>query len=243
MGCWSENCGLSGLEIRPGDKIYYAGMTPSKTYGDQGVYDFLTPPLYGEYDDYGGVKLLEYYKPLKLKEGDTYTKGCAGGAKDLRFIVRAEIYDMLGTLKPDFAPDRETGKYFKTIKEALEKEEKQIVEVLPFIDKQFELLEKFGVEQGRRLYHVLDGISMGGGGRPRLLDSRELLKKYKKDFIPFYRRYHQLTWGAGELRKQITPWYILFSPQHGGDNNLLKMYDLVSGILKKRIAKDKDDYE
>lgn len=120
MGCWSENCALSGLEIRSGDEIYYAIMTPSKSYGDHMVANFIAPPLRGVYDYYGGCTLSEPYKPMKLKKGDTLVSGCSGDAENLRFIINAQVFDSLESITPDFAYDYATKKSFKTIGEALD---------------------------------------------------------------------------------------------------------------------------
>lgn len=67
---------------------------------------------------------------------------------------------------------------------------------------------------------------------------RELLTQYPKEFSPLYRRFLALRWGAGELRKMLVPWYIMYSPQLGGTENLLNFYSFVIDILKDRKAQE-----
>ncbi|QIG66030.1 hypothetical protein phiOC_p388 [Ochrobactrum phage vB_OspM_OC] len=70
MGCWSESCSISGMEIRHGDECLVAYA--SFTYEDSFYFPFRlnTPFFFGEYDDYGGVDLLEDYEPYGFKKGD-----------------------------------------------------------------------------------------------------------------------------------------------------------------------------
>ncbi|MBO6507365.1 MAG: hypothetical protein JJ979_02580 [Roseibium sp.] len=56
MGCWSESCALSGMELDDGRDIYLATMEPADFSSEVTV---IVPPTRGVYDDYGGITLSE----------------------------------------------------------------------------------------------------------------------------------------------------------------------------------------
>mgnify|MGYP000026455675 CR=1 FL=1 len=71
MGCWSESCALSGLEISDGTDAYAVILKPNKY--ERSKYDICVPPIKGTYDDYGGLVLLESNEQYNLVKGETFT--------------------------------------------------------------------------------------------------------------------------------------------------------------------------
>ena len=64
MGSWDETCALTGLPVRPGDKVYFqviaANWCPSvPPDGADGYYRPVLYPLTGVYDDYGRIREVE----------------------------------------------------------------------------------------------------------------------------------------------------------------------------------------
>lgn len=70
MGCWNGTCFLTNLPILHGDPIVLIPITKLKSAYKEGhagfcyVDDLYTPaslPIFGEYDDYGGIENMEKY--------------------------------------------------------------------------------------------------------------------------------------------------------------------------------------
>ena len=60
MGCWSESCAISGLEIGDGCESLVMVLSPAedRKYPEHGTfsrYIALTPPVWGKYTDYGDI--------------------------------------------------------------------------------------------------------------------------------------------------------------------------------------------
>lgn len=71
MGCWNATCMVSGLPIIDGDPIVTFVIIEQRKnswgsscycYGEAGL---LSPPIHGEYDDYGGIKNIKMNKELE----------------------------------------------------------------------------------------------------------------------------------------------------------------------------------
>lgn len=59
MGCWSENCALSGLELYDGCDVYAIMLKhEAASPFNSGVYLEMAP-VYGKYDDYGGIDIVD----------------------------------------------------------------------------------------------------------------------------------------------------------------------------------------
>lgn len=60
MGCWSESCAISGLEIGAYDEAVVMVLAPAKDdgYGHGAFCRFspITPPTFGKYSDYGDIE-------------------------------------------------------------------------------------------------------------------------------------------------------------------------------------------
>lgn len=215
MGCWSESCGLSGLEIRNGDDIYLATLKPSKYYPQS--YDFVMPPLKGTYDDYGGIDLTEDYPfgPFNLKIGDNYSPGLLD-ARD-GYIVAASVFEFLPSLELEFS----YGDRPKTVGEANQRLQKR--------------LEKyFSTSIDERNYFGSDGLYnlISGGEGADFLNPLLLLEEYGAVFIPFFCRARMLRHAAAELRKSIYP-SSCNAPQHNGEQALIPFYKHILGVAER----------
>lgn len=66
MGCWNETCGISNLPIHTGEKVclFILGPTSNNGLAGEGYYadDLFVQlgfPIFGVYDDYGGIEYVE----------------------------------------------------------------------------------------------------------------------------------------------------------------------------------------
>lgn len=59
MGCWSVACGVSNIAITAGNKCVLLPLR--KNEGDYGYFEYIPAmlPIFGEYDDYGGIENIE----------------------------------------------------------------------------------------------------------------------------------------------------------------------------------------
>lgn len=69
MGSWSVYCGISRITITAGRKCVFLPLIESKHYsGDYDKYIPATLPIFGEYDDYGGIEGIEENENTKIIE-------------------------------------------------------------------------------------------------------------------------------------------------------------------------------
>lgn len=59
MGCWSVYCGLSNITITAGHKCVLLPLKKNNRYEGYLPYLPATLPIFGEYDDYGGIENIE----------------------------------------------------------------------------------------------------------------------------------------------------------------------------------------
>lgn len=86
MGSFNLGCGISNLSINEGDVVGLSIIVPSSNSRDESskllyfytndLYSIHLPPIYGEYDDYGGLDLIETSRTTELLE-DTFKKPVA----------------------------------------------------------------------------------------------------------------------------------------------------------------------
>lgn len=93
MGCWNETCVFSNLPIAEGEKVVLFFLKENKDYNYQWKHDTDMLPIFGEYNDYGGIQSVEdteSYKMLMHSEswadaeqlndakhnGDKYSQAC-----------------------------------------------------------------------------------------------------------------------------------------------------------------------
>lgn len=116
MGCYNGTCGLTNLPIRNGDKIVLFIMRFHARRGEGGggivyptdLYSPVTLPLYGEYNDYGGIENItrngeevfehftksvskELYHPLEINEDELKRMHLDGKPKDIDELVNNYI--------------------------------------------------------------------------------------------------------------------------------------------------------
>lgn len=121
MGSWSVYCGISNISITAGDKCVLLPLKKNRS-GEYLPYLPLTLPIFGEYDDYGGVENIEKDENTKLIEehfgvtieefAEFFTRGCirddeAGFPKQLKEVeelkntkfmfINREVYDFMST--------------------------------------------------------------------------------------------------------------------------------------------------
>jgi hypothetical protein len=122
MGSWSVYCELSNITINAGDKCVLLPII-SDTYSETRGYSPATLPIFGEYNDYGGIenievdentKLIEEYYGISIMDFCTYLLDGVGTydraesqevgsrikyeeeAKNMRFMwINREVYDFM----------------------------------------------------------------------------------------------------------------------------------------------------
>jgi hypothetical protein len=68
MGSWSVYCGLSNLTITSGQECVFLPLKKSNNLGGYLPYKPATLPIFGEYDDYGGIENIQSDKNTELIE-------------------------------------------------------------------------------------------------------------------------------------------------------------------------------
>lgn len=125
MGSFSVSCGLSSLPIYPGDKVGFMLLTepkhkdwPMASYTrSHALYLPLFAPVYGEYNDYGGIENIVRTKSVTMLEEmfGTDIETIIGHATD-----GGSIYGSNGYIKNHgINPDLEWGKFGVPIKDDL----------------------------------------------------------------------------------------------------------------------------
>ena len=66
MGRWNETCILSNLPILHEQQIVLFFLTKNKNYNYSGYYNVKFLPLFGEYNDYGGIKNIKKTESYKF---------------------------------------------------------------------------------------------------------------------------------------------------------------------------------
>lgn len=121
MGSWSVYCGISNISITAGDKCVLLPLKKNRN-GEYLPYLPFTLPIFGEYDDYGGLENIEEDANTKLLEthfgvpihdfAQFFTRGCVRDdeddfpaqlkeveeLKDVTFMfINREVYDFMST--------------------------------------------------------------------------------------------------------------------------------------------------
>lgn len=122
MGSWSVYCGISRITIRSGQRCVLLPLKKS-TINDYIPYLPATLPIFGEYDDYGGIENIEENENTKMIEKHFnctihdfayfFTRGCISSGdvdedlsknkeiKDWTFMfIDREVYDFMGNYVP-----------------------------------------------------------------------------------------------------------------------------------------------
>lgn len=128
MGCWSVYCGISQIAITAGDDMVLLPLKKSEGYDTYLPYLPATLPIFGEYDDYGGIEnivkdgntalieehfgvsiedfamfLLDGKQTYDRTEAKTVAKKMLNGdeAKDWKFMfINRKVYDFCSKIDP-----------------------------------------------------------------------------------------------------------------------------------------------
>lgn len=231
MGCWSESCALSGLEIMLGESgVYVAMLKPSK-YGD-GM-EISIPPVKGKYDDYGGIDLEEDCPLLELVTGENWRPREDEFLKFGRPVyINGAVFESLPQLKKEMNWRGATiAEGYQHHKDELEKQVKE----------NMELLSEFMDDPAVTAYRDLK-MSMLFGSANSVWPLARTLYKAGEDNSYFYKmheRAYVLQLAQHELRKLVVPG--VGGPQHSGEVALRQFYTTVSDILDARIEEFKKD--
>ena len=240
MGSWSENCGLSGMEIGCGEEAY-VGLLGAPKYSGHGAAGLYVPRstfIRGTYDDYGYLLLdddpavLAVFNDqtgLKLENGEQFSLDHLDGIEASRLWLHGKTMDFLSTIEPEFpyvggiGPD---GKYesikvasigesaahhLANIRVALAELEEQRKRFTE-IELPTELAFAFRVS---RLYDLFNSEVGGRIGYRTAFAEAITAGKSVDGLIEAYRRGFVVEYGFGELRRQMVPSESV-GPQHGG---------------------------
>lgn len=166
MGCWSEGCCISDLEIADGDDIVVAFILKTKyddlNAGAFGQYRPVTPLLRGKYNDYGGCDVHDTPENIALFEKawlvvlntdpdfdpttfefpdnvrmDDVPEGCR------LWMAHADGLDMLRTVRHEFTMDETAPRVGDTEKRTYD----LLMAAYPNIEKKKWLLEMYDKEK------------------------------------------------------------------------------------------------
>lgn len=235
MGCWSESCALSGLEIQMGEENVYVALLAKSKYGEA-MYDIVVPPVKGTYDDYGGIDLEEDCFLLGLKKGDNWRPmeddEDGNAPKGEPVYISGAVFDFLPNLLREF--------YYHgaTLEEAYEYHLSEVREKIEESRKTFEMLADASENEDSRNQFRSIQVSMAFGLSNSVLPSASKLYQDlnggdDSEFFKFYKRAFMLQCAQMELRKLVVPG--VRGPQHCGEVALNQFYGLVGPIVKARV--------
>lgn len=240
MGCWSERCALTGLEIANNQVVYVACISEQTDdfYGQS----LATPPVKGTYDDYGGIDLLEDVELLGLKYGQNWRpdeedqKPSVAKNLTLRPIfIHAEIFDKIPELRPEF--DYTTASVGRSV-------ESEIAKLTALVEL-FKDWENAGEEKDKLLYATQLALRQSLGypeqweGADEILDDILDAGKDAEEFLDLYRRVLLLKCAERELRQPLVSSRV--GPQHGGEMALRQKTTWVQEILDAKEEVRKED--
>lgn len=214
MGCWSENCALSGLEIL----CYPCRVSVLDESGKH-----LFPYMLGEYDSYGRVDLLEDYPEFGLKNGDSFSPIEYGKP----IYIDEEVFQFVGSLEPEFSMsgektiNKDTDNIFDEYQEA--KMSLKIANTLLSQNIPDDLRET--IEFRKLGIPFMDDYVSGPPSKWTNLD-------HCKNVFKLYRSF-------GELRKSFNGRFN--TPQHGGLQALIPFYEKILEIAKNRKSQDEEE--
>lgn len=258
MGCWSESCAISGMEIGDGDEMYMAYVVPHKY--EKGTWVINKPPMRCTYGDYGNGFLIEDAPLVGLKVGDELSdrnedNDQEGHEWGLPIYFKAEVFDFLPQLKPEFSFNdvktledtynamRERGR--KAVEERLTMFKEAAFKGTDDQDKVDELIK---VYTSTTIIRELFGY----GSDACMVDAADEYDRFindpslnEEDFWTAYRRAFILKCAYEELRKAMSP--RIRGPQHSGEVALRQFYQHVLSIAdaeyEKRKAEGYYDYD
>lgn len=252
MGCWSESCAISGLEIGCNDEAVVMLLRPvsEKSYDEFGAFSRFVPvcsPTYGTYSDYGDFE----------EDNDSDSKYFLDGLEKARRIydpetehhmnymsqmwwVRKDVWDFCDTLPLEFS----YGDRPKTVGEAVSRQKEKIMD---YVREQKEILAEPNEDQKlRRLFRMISSArDLFGLG---YLDGR-LVNSLKQELddsieagndeaignvVEAVSRLLKVTCMCYELRRVVCP-STRIGPQHGG-------YDAISLLATFTLTKCQEHF-
>jgi hypothetical protein len=232
MGCWSESCAVSGLEIPHNAKIYVA-MVGESRYGRD--VEVNVPPVAGTYDDYGGLDLTETLTSLDLKTGENWAP--RDDKRGMPVYIDAEVFDFLPSIELEFS-----YKGPKTIGESLEVNVTKLRDIIarlrPLTPYKDEAYYKTISELDRVIGYHTEAFADAKDKLSRILfkkdDTRttEEIDAQIEEFITLYSRAFIFNRAQHELRKRFVP--EVKGPQHAGSDALIAFYRTVYTLIRQR---------
>lgn len=224
MGCWSERCALTGLEISAGDAAYLAVIDPRfDTYDGHMI---LVPPVKGTYDDYGGLVLTEDVPLLGMRAGAAYTP-----AEDGETVVffNAQVFEAIEKLQPESTFTSPTVGH-------------EVDQGLTKLRTGVEDLRSQDLDPAILAMKLERHFSWPPEWRSAASKLVELIEQ-GDDLEPFYllaRRVKLMKSAEQELRRPISP--IRVGPQHGGEAAQRQISKLALDILEGH-RRERDDWQ
>lgn len=247
MGCWSESCALSGVEIGHGDACYVAAFTkePGDRFNGQ---TFAVPPLKGFYDDYGGLEKMEGSAIWGIEPGGELDRDAIYELGQPIYIA-ASVFDRMGELVPDWCYDG-----INTLADAnarLAEKLRTYAQKLKSIEPDQGDIDTYGEELARTV--ARSRRFFGTRLRDECFRSYPSMMKNDaqqfadlvdsngdvEDFIKHYLRAAMLKRLESELRHRLVSG--VSGPQHGGDEALIQLCKIRIEILEAKIRARKLD--
>lgn len=240
MGCWSENCAISGIEIRPGTPCYRAHMIRDKYYESQ--WEFIIPPILGKYDDYGGLddpekSIIWPYEDYDYWPDTITINGKAVYEKPLPIYFHAEVFDLLENVPLEWKRDgaqtvgdmatehiNKMMGFLEKKKEAIQSKDLSKMVLAMSEESRFQMMDDF---RGKLFVSIEN----------KVFENDENLK----EFLKLYRRCFVAHCGMRELRKNLMPG--ARGPQHCGEEAMRYFLDGFGKIFSAHEARIKKDYE
>lgn len=264
MGCWSESCIISGLEIRHTDPCGMVYITSQTDYMGRPEANFKTPIVWGKYNDYGDLediqnidkyvatgmfhiikehgedKLSPVFLSKIKKDDDTFPRKPIAWPV---FIHRA-AFEALETIPSDSGwtfpnSDGTVGDYTN---KSIEKFKEGFSEYLGTFLESEESTEESRLKKLMKQFvnsdwhrHLKSSWSLAA-----FRDSDFDITQDVDFLLGLLRDEKLVTSGMADLRKGIPMHF--HGPQHGGGEALLKFNEAINAVCKKVMAEYDDDY-
>lgn len=214
MGCWSESCALSGVEIRHDERTYAALI---RDEGESLTPRFITPLIEGTYDDYGGIDLTEVNEQFGLQKGEHWSLTRCEETETLGSIpvyFDAEMVDSLVNLDLTFPFVWSRNERFQ-----VETRSEKYDIILEGMRQDIETMITDRTTGEIRLYSFdWNNTNFHSSLLAYVIEQVHQGKENFDNFLMAYRRTLILVDGLFSLRKGIAP--NIMGPQHGGQEML-----------------------
>lgn len=255
VGCWSESCAISGLEIGYDVEAVAMFLKPidsdySYNHGAFCRFTPVCPPTYGIYSDYGDFeKDQQIDNPYFL---DLFEKGRRAFDPDkddhMQYMYRLwwcrkDVWDFCDTLKHEFS----YGDRPKTIGESITRQRE---EIMKYVNDAMNPLETDDADElfDRQIRRMMSSKDIFGLSRldgkyviglkialDDAIDKRDLEKI--ENIIESSQRILKIELIGDELRKIICP-STLVGPQHAGYGAIAQMAEFTAAKCKEYFVED-----